>query len=98
MQDLFKGMNRMAPIARRLNQELGIGAKRALYSRDGNWYENLERFPGVLFDLHGYVLFDDEGAYRSCRQLRPGKKLNVTGNISGIAGYVRDSRIAKFVD
>ncbi len=87
----------MIPLGRRLNQELGLGAKHSLYSREGNWYQHLERFPGVLFDLHGYVRFETEIQYKNCRQLRHGKKLNVSGGISGIAGYVRDSRIAGLV-
>jgi 5-methylcytosine-specific restriction enzyme A len=67
-----------------LNKELGVGAKHALYSEDGNWYEHLERFPGVLFDLHGYLVFKSEVAYKNCPKLRHGKKLNVNGGISCI--------------
>ena len=88
----------MATIARRLNQELGLGAKHALYRRGRKWYRHLERFPGVLFDQQGYVRFETETEYRNCRQLQHGIELNVTGRVSSIAGYVRDGRIAKLVD
>ena len=85
------------PIGRKLNRELGVGAKHSLYSADGNWYEHLERFPGVLFDPRGYIIFETKHAYENCPQLRHGKKLNVTGGISRISDYVRDSRIVALV-
>ncbi len=42
---------------RDLNEKWKVGAKHALYHRDGTWYECLEKFPGALFDPHGYILF-----------------------------------------
>ena len=74
---------------KQLNEEWDVGARHALFSRDGSWYENLERFPGALFDLNGYVLFKTEQEYRKCPQLRIGKKTNVRGGIASIPGYVR---------
>ena len=51
------------------------------------------RFPGALFDLNGYVVFETEEAYEQCSQLQHGKQLNVTGGVTGgissIPGYVR---------
>jgi hypothetical protein len=85
------------PIGRLLNRMLGTGASHALYREDGGWYERLERFPGILFDRNGYVVFDTRHAYENCRQLRHGKKLNVTGGISSLPGYVRDKRIAEYL-
>jgi 5-methylcytosine-specific restriction protein A len=84
-------------LGRKLNQELGIGAMHALFSAEGKWYEQLKRFPGVLFDLHGYVVFKSRPSYESCPQLRHGRKLNVKGGISSIRGYVRDERIMTLV-
>ena len=50
------------------------------------------RFPGALFDLNGYVVFETEEAYEQCLQLKHGKQLNVpgddAGDISSIPGYV----------
>src|ERR1700722_20631699 len=43
---------------RLLNQKWGIGARHALYHKDGHWYNNLERFPGALCDPRGYVKFE----------------------------------------
>jgi hypothetical protein len=56
---------------------------------DGRWYEHLKRFPGALIDADGYVVFGTEQDYKNCPRLRHGKKLNVTGGISSISGYVR---------
>lgn len=86
-----------AAIGRKLNEALAIGARHALYREDGRWYENLNRFPGVLFDREGFVVFETKQAYESCSDLRKGIKLNVTGGISRIQGYVRDGRISSIL-
>ena len=56
----------------------------------------LERFPGALCDLHGYVRFDTEDEYVKCPQLlHPNSgvenpRLNVKRpGISSIPGYVK---------
>jgi hypothetical protein len=72
---------------RELNRRWGVGAQHALYSRYGTWYHNLERFPGALFDEHGYVLFKTKQDYRNCRQLHITKDLNVPDGIAKIHGY-----------
>lgn len=74
---------------RQLNALWGVGARHALYNRDGCWYNNLERFPGALFDPQGYILFETEEAYRNSRHLRISQKTNVPKGISSIPGYVR---------
>jgi len=74
---------------RKLNELWGVGAKHALYHREGCWYNNLERFPGALFDPNGYVLFETEQAYKSSRHLRIAQETNVTNGISSMAGYKR---------
>lgn len=89
---------------KRLNKELALEAKHARYHKDGYWYDQLQSFPGVLFDHDGYISFSSEGAYHHCPQLRhpdrdrsdgrPGT-LSVPEGISSIPGYVRDIRIAE---
>lgn len=74
---------------RELNDLWDVGAKHALYYKDGTWYNNLERFPGALFDPEGYVLFKTEQAYRNCQHLKIAKRTNVPGGIASIPGYVR---------
>jgi 5-methylcytosine-specific restriction protein A len=74
---------------RQLNEVWNVGAKHALYHREGCWYNNLERFPGALFDPNGYVAFATEHAYKSSRHLRITQETNVPNGISSIPGYVR---------
>jgi hypothetical protein len=90
---------------RRLNREIGLGAAHAMYHKDGYWFDQLQRFPGVLFDRQGYVLFKTRGTYDDCPELRhpqqarvdgrPGT-LSVPNGISTIRtpAYVRDDRVA----
>jgi len=74
---------------RELNDRWNVGAKHALYYKDGTWYNNLERFPGALFDPEGYVLFKTEHAYKNCQHLKIAKRTNVPNGIASIPGYVR---------
>lgn len=71
-----------------LNQKWEVGAKHALFHRDGFWYHKLERFPGAYFDSAGYVLFNTEEEYKSSPHLSIGKTVYVIpGCIRFIPGY-----------
>ena len=72
-----------------LNEFWGVHAAHALYHQDGTFYENLLEFPGALFDPNGYIVFNTEREYNSCRYLSIGQKLNVHQGISSIPGYKR---------
>src|SRR5262245_44278469 len=74
---------------RRLNQLWAVNAKHALYHRRGLWYEQLEEFPGALFDEEGYVLFASEEAFTQCPYLRITKKVWVPKGLSSIPSYRR---------
>lgn len=74
---------------RNLNEEWGVGARHALYHKDGNWYMPLERFPGAYFDPLGYVLFRTQKEYEGCSHLSIGMRVQVHGGISKIPGYRR---------
>lgn len=77
---------------RLLNEQSSVGAQHALYREDGTQYRTLTRFPGALFDANGYVLFDDERAYKGCAGLIAGKgrnRANVPREISTLPGYIR---------
>lgn len=91
---------------RKLNKSLGIGAAHALYHKDGSWYDILERFPGVLFDLGGYIMFGGKEAYERCELLRNPEHpradgragtLTVLGGIARIPGYVHDARVSELL-
>jgi hypothetical protein len=72
-----------------------LNVKHALYRRTGNWYHQLERFPGALLDDEGYIRFETEAAYRDCPQLRINQDVGVPKGISSIPGY---TRVASNVD
>jgi hypothetical protein len=70
-----------------LNRLWKVGAKHALYHKDGKFYMPLEYFPGVYFDPNGYLLFKTEAEYKSCKHLKIGKRVNVIGDLSCVPGY-----------
>ncbi len=72
-----------------LNRVWGIGAKHALYRKNGTWYHLLTGFPGALIDAHGYILFATEQEYLQCPSLQIGKEIGVPGGIAQIDGYIR---------
>lgn len=74
---------------RELNDEWKVGARHALFHKDGTYYNHLHRFPGALFDLNGYVRFNSEDEYLKSRFLQHGQQLHVPGGISSVPGYVR---------
>jgi 5-methylcytosine-specific restriction protein A len=85
-----------------LNDFFGIGAKHALFREDGGWYHQLKKFPGVLFDARGYVLFLNRSDYLNSKYLRIRKDLNVPGGISSMPSYkilstTRTARMQKSV-
>lgn len=70
-----------------LNKLLGIDAKHALYREDGKWYHNLKKFPGILFDKNGYILFQSEESYLSHPELQHKKDLHVKNGIQNLDSY-----------
>ena len=76
---------------RMLNRKWSVNVKHALYREDGRWYHVLERFPGALFDAHGYVVFLTERDFRNCSYLSIGDEVNVKSprGVAAIPGYVR---------
>lgn len=70
-----------------LNKLLSINAKHALYRKDGYWYHNLKKFPGVLFDENGYLFFADQESYVNNPSLQIKKDLHVLGGIESLPGY-----------
>ncbi len=72
-----------------LNREWNVGARHALYHKDGKWYNRLERFPGAYFDPDGYILFKTEQEYINHPSIKIGEKVNIYGGISSLPGYKR---------
>ncbi|MCB1591160.1 MAG: hypothetical protein KDI90_01790 [Alphaproteobacteria bacterium] len=74
---------------KKLNKEWGVGAIHSLYRKTGDWYNNLEKFPGALFDSAGYVVFETEKDFVNSPYLQIGQTTHVPGGISKIPGYVQ---------
>lgn len=70
-----------------LQKLLKLDVNHALYRKNGGWYHNLQKFPGVLFDGNGYVIFKDEGEYLNSPLLRIRQDLNVPGGIENLPNY-----------
>lgn len=74
---------------RLLNERWGVKAEHALYREDGEWYHQLVRFPGALFDRNGYVLFETHQAFTADPHLRIASDVHVPGGIAAMPNYVR---------
>ena len=75
--------------AQRLKKEWNVDVNHQLYSKDGNAYERLRRFPGALFDENGYIIFQTKEEYVHCPAISIKKKVSVLGGgISKIPGYI----------
>ena len=74
---------------RQLKAEWSIPADHVLYREDGRWYHHLERFPGALCDMNGYVLFRTRQEYDQCPGLSFGREINVRDGIAELPGYKR---------
>jgi hypothetical protein len=72
-----------------LNEEWQVNASHALFSQYGNWFDMLQRFPGALFDEHGYILFKTEKEFQDCPYLEITNQINCRSGISTIPGYKR---------
>ncbi|MDE2778958.1 MAG: hypothetical protein OXI91_04680 [Chloroflexota bacterium] len=87
------GVEEIVPIratGKELSKIFQIEGEQSLYSDTGTFYGNLTKFPGVLWDRHGYVRFLSESDYRTSPYLQIGKRLNVpNGGIASIPGYTR---------
>lgn len=72
-----------------LNTELNLGALSAKYRKTGDWYSPLTHFPGILFDINGYVLFQTEQDYSNCPQIVFRQHIHILDGISSIDNYQR---------
>ena len=79
----------MPAIGRRLNAKHKLGAKHALYRRDGKWYHHLKQFPGALCDENGFVFFQSKDDYEGHPGLQHAQDLHVPNGIASFPGYIR---------
>ncbi|KQN34289.1 hypothetical protein ASE92_11805 [Pedobacter sp. Leaf41] len=66
---------------------LSITALHSLYREDGKWYHHLKKFPGVLFDKNGYIIFATKEDYENNAFLIRQKDLHITNGISSLVEY-----------
>lgn len=85
---------------RELNERWGVGARQSRYHMEGTFFEILTKFPGALFDLHGYILFPREEDYLNCEGVFVTQKTNVPNGISKLPGYkqVIDAELKRLAD
>jgi len=74
---------------RLLNRIHSLGARHALYHKDGTFYECLAEFPGVLCDSTGFVRYDSKDQFQADHRLHIGQKVNVP---AGLASHPRHRR------
>ena len=72
-----------------LAAEEGLADHQAYYHRGGTWYQRVNRFPAVLFDPHGCVVFRAEEAYLNAPGVNVGEKTNIPSGLSSLPGYRR---------
>lgn len=71
------------------NRQYQLGARHALYHRDGTFYERLTAFPGVLCDPLGFVRYDSEKQFLGDSWLHIGRKVNVPRGLYSHPRYQR---------
>jgi 5-methylcytosine-specific restriction protein A len=71
-----------------INDILDYKAEHALYREDGLQYHHLERFPGILFDLNGYVKINSREEYEHHPEFRITQVLTVKNGISKVKEYI----------
>jgi len=79
---------------RLLNKRHRLGVLHALYHKDGTFYERLERFPGALCDVNGFVRFENAAQFAGDQRLRIGQKVNVDRTLSKHPRYKRFDSMA----
>lgn len=72
-----------------LNRAFNLGARHALYHKDGTFFERLVMFPGILCDPKGYVRFESEAQFLGDSSLNIGEKVNVPRGLWSHPRYTR---------
>jgi hypothetical protein len=70
-----------------LSNRLGLNVAQSRYHQAGTFYEVPTKYPVALWDDGGYVTVASEQRLFDEPRFQVGKKLNVPGGISQIAGY-----------
>lgn len=78
-------------IGKDLSRMWRVDVEQALYRSEGNWYNDLTKFPAALFDDYGYIRIDRKEDLLSIDFVSIGKQINFNKGkrISDIPGYVK---------
>jgi|GEM_PF-6205857 len=77
------------PIAKKEGSD-NFQGKTAYFHRDGHYWNKLGNFPGAIFDVNGYLLFETEEDYLSHKSLTIKSQTNLSGlvnKLSDAEGY-----------
>ena len=72
-----------------LNNRLGLNAQSARYRETGDWYHPLANFPGILFDVNGYLIFETIEDYENNPEIQYGQDIHIPDGISSFDNYVQ---------
>lgn len=75
-------------IGRKLNEAFEFNSEHTYFFHQGNWYHHLQRFPGVLSDLNGYVRFETEENYLNNPDLKHGQRLHIKNGIKSLKNFI----------
>jgi hypothetical protein len=70
-----------------LNGTYSLGARHALYHKDGTFFERLTSFPGVLCDARGYVSYETRDQFEHDPRLEIRQKVNIPRGLSSHPRY-----------
>lgn len=83
-------------IAEKLIKEFNLNVNYARYHVDGTWYNLLEDYPAVLFDMYGYIIIKSENDLKG--HILETKKINIHCGISNLPEYKKFSHIPKSIE
>lgn len=81
--------------AKKIEKIVQTGAVHVLYRKDGTWYHHLDKFPGALFDINGFLVFQTREEYEKNQYLQHGKELSIPRGISSIPRYTKFTKEQK---
>ncbi|MFZ3166333.1 MAG: hypothetical protein WA130_01875 [Candidatus Methanoperedens sp.] len=81
-------------IAEKLNIEFNLNAKHSRYHIDGTFYNPLDGYPAVLFDLYGYIFLESEEDIKKFET----ERINIHRGIHTLKNYIKYSKVPKSIE
>ena len=83
-------------VAEKLVAELNLDVRQARFHVDGTFYNLVEEFPAVLFDLYGYSIIHSDDVYDT--KMLFTEKINTHAGIHTLSDYVKYQSTPKAFD